>query len=607
MTTPAPISILLLEDTDADVELMERQLTRAGVQRVVRRVTDEPSFRGALLDGRYDVILADYHLPLFNGMTALRIAREACPDVPFIFVSGSIGEERAIDALREGATDYILKDRPSRLPAAIARALEERQDLSRRIEAERALRDLNRTHAMILQHASEGILALDRTGALIFANRAAHALLGWNEAPSGDAHAELHDCDRATCPIEAVMQTGRPTYLDEPFRRGKATFCAGANCSPMLDDERITGCVVLFEDLDSRKRLQRQLEQAERISSLGRIAAMMAHEFNNVLMAIQPFAQLVRKRSANEPVIANAATQILNSVARGRTITQDILRTTSLGQSTMSVSEVGEWLRMAEPELTAVAGERVSLQVRSAADPIRATFDPVQMRQVLANLVVNARDAMLPEGGTITISAAVEAGDRARITVADTGSGIPADVLPHIFDALFTTKRSGTGLGLAVVRQLVERNRGTVEVETQIGAGTAFHIVLPGAAAPAITNASVQRLVLVEDDENVAEGVSQLLALEGVAVDHVAVGGLAEEAVARFVPDAVLLDLNLPDVDGTQVFERLNARWPQLPVVFCSGDIDTTRVLRYLDSPKVRFLRKPYDIELLMQALHEIA
>jgi hypothetical protein len=607
MTVPAPISILLLEDTDVDAELMERQLTRAGVQRVVRRVADEPSFREALRTGRFDVILADYHLPLFDGMTALRIARAERPEIPFIFVSGSIGEERAISALREGATDYILKDRPSRLPAAIARALEEKQDLARRIEAERALRDLSRTNALILQHASEGILALDRSGALMFANPAALSLLGWDEAPAGDAHALLHECNRATCEIEAVMRTGHAAHLDEPFRRGDATFSAGANCSPMFEDERVTGCVVMFEDLDDRKRLQRQLEQAERISSLGRIAAIMAHEFNNVLMGIRPFAELIRRRSTNEPQLASAATQILNTVARGRTITQDILRTTSIGQPAVSAGDVSEWLRTSELELSAVAGERVTLHVHTTTAPILATFDPVQMRQVLANLVLNARDAM-PEGGTITISAGSEPGPRVRITVADTGSGISADVLPHIFEALFTTKRSGTGLGLAVVRQLVEGNGGTLEVETKIGAGTAFHVVLPGAsAAPLMMNPSVQRLVLVEDDESVAEGVTQLLALEGVTVDHVPIGGLAEEAVARFVPDAVLLDLNLPDLDGTQVFERINARWPRLPVVFCSGDLDTTRVRRYLENPKVRFLRKPYDIDRLMQALREIA
>ena len=117
----------------------------------------------------------------------------------------------------------------------------------------------------------------------------------------------------------------------------------------------------------------------------------------------------------------------------------------------------------------------------------------------------------------------------------------------------------------------------------------------------------MQRIVLVEDDATVAEGVSTLLSLEGVEVSHVWYGGHAEEAVARFDPQAVLLDLNLPDEDGTAVYERLAARWPHLPVVFCSGDVDTTRVLPYLASPNVRFLRKPYDIDVLMDALRELA
>ncbi|HEY0157406.1 MAG TPA: response regulator [Thermoanaerobaculia bacterium] len=117
----------------------------------------------------------------------------------------------------------------------------------------------------------------------------------------------------------------------------------------------------------------------------------------------------------------------------------------------------------------------------------------------------------------------------------------------------------------------------------------------------------MQRIVLVEDDLNVAEGVVQLLALEGVEVSHVSFGGDAESAVARFDPDAVLLDLNLPDEDGTAVYRRIAARWPKLPVVFCSGDPDTTRVLPYLASPNVRLFRKPYDVDVLLGALREMA
>ncbi|HYO74902.1 MAG TPA: ATP-binding protein [Thermoanaerobaculia bacterium] len=347
-----------------------------------------------------------------------------------------------------------------------------------------------------------------------------------------------------------------------------------------------------------------QVDDGDRLAGLGRIASKVAHDFNNVLMAIQPFAEVIRRRAAADPHLTSAATSIVNSVARGRRITQDINRTTRVGETAASENNVPDFLRKSALELATVAGDRVKVQIAPNDAQIRATFDPAQIRQALANLVANARDAM-PDGGTITISATVDA-DRVRITTRDTGAGIAPDVLPHIFDPLFTTRRSGIGLGLSVVRQLVAANGGTVEVESVPGEGTAFHIFLARMPSPRIMNTSVQRLVLIEDDNDVADGVSQMLALEGVRVDHVTTGGMAEEAVIRFSPDAVLLDLNLPDLDGTQVFERLNARWPQLPVVFCSGDVDTTRVLPYLESPNVRFLPKPYDIDLLLQALREM-
>ncbi|MFP5246595.1 MAG: ATP-binding protein, partial [Thermoanaerobaculia bacterium] len=338
--------ILLLEDRTVDAELVARELRRGGVDADITRVDAEEPFREAVLRGEMDVILADYHLPSFDGLSALAIARELVPDVPFIFVSGSIGEERAVEALRNGATDYVLKDRMTRLPNAVVRALQEREAQS------------------------------------------------------------------------------------------------------------------------ARHRLEQQLEQARRITSLGRIAATMAHEFNNVLMGIQPFVEVMERTQADARV-QKIAQQIARSVHRGKAVTQEILRFVNDGDVERAPVDVASWLDGLTGELRALLQGR-ELLVDIAPEPLWIEGDADVLQQVMTNLVINARDAM-PRGGSVTIRAQraepcdIGMRDAAlHLSITDTGTGIEPEVLDRIFEPMFTTKRKGNGLGLAFAHQVVTRHGGQI-------------------------------------------------------------------------------------------------------------------------------------------------
>ncbi|HXG59505.1 MAG TPA: ATP-binding protein [Thermoanaerobaculia bacterium] len=357
------IRILSLEDSPFDAELIDRELRRGGIEVVLTRVDSEEGFRREVASGYYDVILADYNLPGFHGIAALEIAREVAPGIPFIFVSGSIGEERATQALREGATDYVLKDRLKRLPSAITRAIAEVEERRRRKEAEEALR-----------------------------------------------------------------------------------------------------------------QRERDLERARRVESLGRVAATIAHEFNNIMMGIQPFAEVIRRQSKDEKVL-KAVEQIVASIARGRRVTQEILRFTKPTEPMLTEVVLEEWVRTMLPELRGLVGPKVQLDFEPASEPLTVRIDPVQMQQVLTNLVINAKDAM-PDGGTIKVAVGQDAA-YALLSVSDTGSGIPEHLLQTIFDPLFTTKRHGTGLGLAVTQQIVTVHGGTIDVWSAEGKGTTFTMRLP--------------------------------------------------------------------------------------------------------------------------------
>jgi len=388
---------------------------------------------------------------------------------------------------------------------------------------------------------------------------------------------------------------------------------------------RIVGIV---QDVTERRRLETRLLQAERISSLGRLAASVAHEFNNVLMGIQPFVDLLSKRSGTDPTVKLAAPRIADAVARGKRITQEILRFTRIGEPSRVAVTVGEWLRAFEPELAQLAGPDVTVTVE-AESSLTMLADAHQLRQVFANLAVNAHHAM-PNGGRLDVRAA---GDIMRdgnerpvaavhFTIRDTGVGIPQDMLRYIFEPLFTTRKSGgTGLGLAVASQVVLQHEGHIYAESALGEGTTFHVLIPASVtsviasepreeAPLPHSRSVHpglHVTLVEDDDSVGAGLSAILEFEGISVDWVRLGAEAVARIAARPPDAVIFDVGLPDVDGITLYEEIAARWPELPVIFSTGHGDENLLKKNNHSKRrVGYLQKPYDSEALLSALDEL-
>jgi two-component system, cell cycle sensor histidine kinase and response regulator CckA len=397
----------------------------------------------------------------------------------------------------------------------------------------------------------------------------------------------------------------------------------------------VTGFVVVSRplgDLDlprvvdesERLRLENRLLQAERISSLGRLAASVAHEFNNVLMGIQPFIDLLTRRAGSDPAVKLAAPRIADAVARGKRITQEILRFTRIGEPTRVPVNVAEWLQAFEPELVQLAGPLVTVTTKSDPSLIMLA-DAHQLRQVFANLVVNAHHAM-PNGGRLEVRAAGDAmsdGNAVPVpavhfSIRDTGVGIPQDTLLYIFEPLFTTKKfGGTGLGLAVASQVVQQHHGHIYAESTLGEGTTFHILIPAAPAASIAAAPVQqmtsrrvrpamRVTMIEDDESVGAGLVAILDYEGISTDWVRLGTEAVSRIAASLPDAVILDLGLPDLDGMKVYEQIAARWPDLPVLFSTGHGDENLLTNTPNGKKVGYLQKPYESDALLAALDEL-
>jgi CheY-like chemotaxis protein len=287
----------------------------------------------------------------------------------------------------------------------------------------------------------------------------------------------------------------------------------------------------------------------------------------------------------------------------------------------MKVIDLRSWWRDLVPELQAQTGNHIEF-TWDFKSGVFLKADAVQLAQVFSNLLSNARDAMPKEGELSVTTRVPEPGESfsfgivaepsrfVQISVRDTGTGIPADVVGHVFEPLVTTKENGgTGLGLAVTHQIVTRHEGHIFVESVIGEGTTFHVFLP-LAATAMENAPQktdirppfrsQTLLLVEDETAIAEGLTEMLASDGVTVHTVEIGGAAQQAIEQHKPDAVVVDLGLPDMDGAVLGAQIRAAHSSLPIIYASGHRDQRHIP--LDALS-RFLQKPYTVADLASAL----
>jgi PAS domain S-box-containing protein len=569
--------------------------------------------------GRKYIELVDPNARMHSGSVFKRVVanQESVSDVlPIIGRHGPVLIElTSFPKVENGRTAAIYGF--ARDVTAARRAEQERQRLTRNLQ-------------LLLESTVEGIVTADLDGRCTLSNAAAASLIGRKpeEVHGANLHELLHGAhdDAETCPVFAIARTGGVcTSVVDTFRTaGGSTIPVEYSAAPIVDDGKPVGIVISFTDITDRRKLESKLEQANRLSSLGRLAATVAHEFNNVLMGISPFVELLRRGKNPE----TALDYIGRAVKRGRRITEDILRFTQPAVPVRVAMEVAPWLQNVCVEARSLLPQTCAIDVQVRETDLCIDGDPNQLQQIFTNLILNARDAM-PQGGTLTIAAQREpAGAKlpfavehpesfAHFVVRDTGSGMPPETLRHIFEPLFTTKKNGTGLGLPVAHQVVQRHGGEMFVESTVGSGTAFHIFLPlTAAAAAAQPAEVapeapraeltHHVLLVEDDRNVSSGLTALLELEGMTVQLAESGADAIVAVQRSVPDLVVLDVGLPDMEGIAVYERIATDYPNLPVIFSTGHGDRSKVEQLLSRPNVEYLLKPYEAATLIEAIRHV-
>ena len=416
-------------------------------------------------------------------------------------------------------------------------------------------------------------------------------------------------------------------YEEEGWRVRKdgTFFWASVVIDPIREGDKLVGFAKITRDITERReaqikleQMQAQLAESQKLDALGQLTGGVAHDFNNLLMIIGGSLHTLKKGTDRDPGRLRALAAIEAAAKRGAALTSQLLtfaRRQSVNPEPINVAERIDAVR--EVLGTGVGGA-VALQFDTDREIWPVIVDVAELETALVNLVINARDAM-PAGGIITVSAHNEtldeearAGDYVAISVADTGVGIPPDVLSRIFDPFFTTKPigKGTGLGLSQVHGFAHQAGGTVKVASEIGEGTKITILLPrNDAGPAadqthgVDTGGSGTVLLVEDNPDVANVSASLLEQLGFTVRRVADAEAALIEIERDGIDMVFTDIVMPGkMDGLALARHLKAKRPGLPILLATGYSDAAaNVLG--DFP---ILRKPYEIHQLSQAIAKL-
>ena len=631
--TAAPLRVLFIEDSADDADLLLRMLEKGGFAPQSRCVQTEEDLTAALDAGRWDIVVADHSLARLPSRRALEIVRGRDLDLPFLVVSGTIREQDAVDLMKAGASDYLLKDRLTRLVPAVRRELDESR---LRREHRLAQAEIERAQARYRSLIDNAVIGVYRSGGasgrFTFVNQALVTMLGYASAedllqvdpvrdvfadPAALAHlADVGPAGRIEgTEVEWKRRDGRPLHV-----RLWGRVVAHA--------ETPFGLEMFVEDISEIRLLQRQLEQAQKMEAVGRLAGGIAHDFNNLLVAILGYADVLRSAVDGNDKRVRCIEEIQKAGERAASLTRQLLlfsRRQVLDRAVLNLNGVAKDV---ETMLVRLIGEDVVLRTSLQPGLPNILADRGQVEQVLLNLAVNARDAM-PRGGDLVIETrsvtldepmpavpkSLAPGRYVRMTVADTGEGMSEEVKSHLFEPFYTTKEKGkgTGLGLSMVYGIVTQSDGALTFASEPGVGTRFDLWFPatdrkveGTATKGETESMSQpkstiqgggeTLLFVEDDPAVCALATEILQIAGFKV--LPASSAAEATVlldGHHGPvHALVTDIVLPDMSGVALAERVHAMRPGMRILFTSGYTSESVDISALERAHAAFLQKPF-------------
>jgi PAS domain S-box-containing protein len=615
--------ILLIEDDALDAELIYERLKEEWPDCGLAQIQSRQELAQALSQhALYDAILSDYSLPGFDGLEALEMARRVAPDIPFIFVSGAIGEDRAIESQKLGATDYVLKNRLDRLGVALRRAIGESQERAERQRVQHSLERSEERFRLLVENVQDhAIVQLDAHGNVEGWNKGAERILAYSEQEILGKHFSCFYTpeDRAAgLPNEQLLLARDMGHAENDNwlvrKDGVRFWASGVTTALRSENNELRGYAKILRDLTERKQLTETLRQrADQLAEIDRrkdeFLAMLAHELRNPLAPILSSLDILTRCGLEDPRLDGAVKTASRQVRHMARLLDDLLDVSRITRGVITL----QWRRSDLKTIIHQAVEtsrprledrkhRVTISLTPESLPIEADVD--RLEQVIVNLLNNAAK-YTPPGGQVWITAdrapappemvsasraSSPPAEVAEMRVRDNGIGIAPEVLPKIWDVFAQSVRGldrsegGLGIGLTLVKRLVEMHEGTVHAASPgVDQGVEFVLRFPLASAeeaapepsphdfaaslraappagarPAPCPAAAGRsILLVDDNVDAARMLASLLELDGHRVHMVHHGDEALPALRRLRPEVVLLDIGLPGLNGYEVARRM--------------------------------------------------
>lgn len=606
----------MVEDNPAEVELCARELRKSGYEAHMEVVQTAPEFRARLSAQLFHVVVANETLPSWNGLAALTLLRELEQDIPFILLSGSMRSEHTASLLQQGVADIVHKDGLDRIALSVRLALE-RQSLRQahaRLEQKCQATEAIQSLAAFPQLNPNPVLEFARDGKLTYCNDAALEMA----KAAGRAHPSLALPADTTAIVRLCLASGQKRLGLESTLGGR-TF--SWSFFPIRQNQ-VVHCYVT--DVTERLILEAKLRHSQKLESVGRLAAGVAHDFNNVLTVIQGYAGLLRTDSSLGDKAQDGLQQIARAAERAGRLTSHLLAFSRRNVMAPRVLDLNEVLTHISSLLHRTLGEDITYQFNYAKNLAPLYADRSMLEQVIMNLAVNARDAM-PRGGQLVLGTAMVDIDAAYVerlpaearpgrfvclSIADTGGGMDNVTLDRLFEPFFTTKEfgKGTGLGLATVYGIVKQHQGWIEVQSHLGQGSTFKIFLPPTdkveeLVPGQPDAGQvprgrETILLVEDEPPVRWIIKDVLEKYGYRVLE---AGSGLEALALWHQQHAEMDLLLTDMvmpaglSGQELADKFTAQKPELKVMYISGYSLQVAGKSFAVMEGVNFLQKPFD------------
>lgn len=631
------IRVLYADDTPLDVDLIHAALDRApGFELCACTTPAEMDAR--LAQGGWDIVVTELGVFGWGTFGLLDRIRESHPTIPVAIVAGSGPDDVAAEAIRHGAVEFIRKSDvdPRDLPRLLRHLIDKhrlawgnlllerdhRRIEGRMMATEERLRILD----MAAESAANGIVITDCAGGILWTNAAFVRQTGYTrEETAGKTPRILKSGRQNRAVYDALWKTilGGNAWQGELVNRRKdgSLFTEEMTITPLRGaGGTITHFIGISVDVSEERRLRGQLAQAVKMESIGQLAGGIAHDFNNLLQAILGYAELLRSGLKDEDPRAADVDQIRTAARQAADLTRQLLAFSRRQLIKTEPLDLNAVVKGTARLLQRVIGEHIRLDLQLADDLHPILADPGQVESIIMNLAANARDAM-PDGGRLTLAtrtvtfqeldlscfADARSGRFACLSVTDTGVGMDADVLSHIFEPFYTTKAigKGTGLGLSTVHGVVHQHGGWVHVYSEKDQGTCFKIYLPtidqapqppAETGPEPRSASEKHILIVEDEDSICQLAARVLREGGY---RVTMAHSANEARIAFQArggeiDLLFCDVVLPDQNGVMLVESLLQMRPGMRVLMVSGYPDDFARWETIRERGYPFLQKPY-------------